>query len=170
MDIDLSRLLAIDPPGCGCTECIIGKRIPLNDPRIEQVIEAVLSGEISVRNNNYCTLVLYRDRHGRYGYVEVPLLDRRYDHRIISEEEVYLPQDEEEAALHLTDENVDVTVPYVPDLEDSLGRKIEDVINYNIQVVNKSGETVILYKTPYDECATTGILAPAEDVKILWYE
>lgn len=37
------RLIAIDPPGCGCTECIIGDYVPLDLATDEQVL-AMLQG------------------------------------------------------------------------------------------------------------------------------
>lgn len=37
--------IAIDPPGCGCTECIIGQYKPLDESTQEQVVD-MLAGRI----------------------------------------------------------------------------------------------------------------------------
>lgn len=42
----MTTLIAIDPPGCGCTECIIGQYVPLNHATPEN-IAAMLSGQLS---------------------------------------------------------------------------------------------------------------------------
>lgn len=40
------RLLAIDPPGCGCTECLTGEYRPLQDATDDD-IRALFAGEIN---------------------------------------------------------------------------------------------------------------------------
>jgi hypothetical protein len=42
------RRTAIDPPGCGCTECLSGEYVPL-DQATDREVELMLKGEI--RNN-----------------------------------------------------------------------------------------------------------------------
>lgn len=37
--------IQVDPPGCGCTECLIGQYVPLDRATSEQVI-ALLCGEL----------------------------------------------------------------------------------------------------------------------------
>lgn len=34
--------IAIDPPGCGCTECIVGQYVPLDRATSEQVVDMLL--------------------------------------------------------------------------------------------------------------------------------
>lgn len=40
-----ARLVAIDPVGCGCTECLIGEYVPLDSARSSD-IQRLLRGEI----------------------------------------------------------------------------------------------------------------------------
>ncbi|MGW3308243.1 hypothetical protein ACWDG9_16840 [Streptomyces sp. NPDC001073] len=40
-----STLIAIDPPGCGCTECMTGEYVPLNRATPDQVA-ALLNGTL----------------------------------------------------------------------------------------------------------------------------
>lgn len=42
------ELIAIDPPGCGCTECITGEYVPLNEATEEQITQMLVG---KVRNN-----------------------------------------------------------------------------------------------------------------------
>jgi len=44
----MERVIAIDPSGCGCTECMVGEYVPLDQATAEQVVD-MLAG--SVRNN-----------------------------------------------------------------------------------------------------------------------
>ena len=37
--------IAIDPPGCGCTECMIGQYVPLDQATGQQVL-ALLAGKL----------------------------------------------------------------------------------------------------------------------------
>ncbi|MFJ5951364.1 hypothetical protein [Streptomyces noursei] len=41
----MSSLIAVDPPGCGCTECIIGQYVPL-DRATPEDIAAMLNGRL----------------------------------------------------------------------------------------------------------------------------
>jgi hypothetical protein len=45
--------IAIDPPGCGCTECIIGEYVPLDEATPAQIAD-LLAGRI-VDNTNSST-------------------------------------------------------------------------------------------------------------------
>lgn len=41
----MPKVIAIDPPGCGCTECIIGEYVPLESANDQQVL-GLLTGRI----------------------------------------------------------------------------------------------------------------------------
>lgn len=47
--------IAIDPPGCGCTECITGEYVPLNDATPRHIAD-MLAGRIG--NNTSLTFTL----------------------------------------------------------------------------------------------------------------
>lgn len=44
------KLVAIDPPGCGCTECLVGEYVPLDRASDEQVA-ALFRGELGDNTN-----------------------------------------------------------------------------------------------------------------------
>jgi hypothetical protein len=46
----MSKVLAIDPTGCGCTECLVGEYVPYNRATAKQ-LKQMLKGKI--RNNTY---------------------------------------------------------------------------------------------------------------------
>lgn len=50
-EIAMKRPIAIDPPGCGCTECITGEYVPLINATAEQITD-MLAGRLG--NNTGC--------------------------------------------------------------------------------------------------------------------
>ena len=48
----MTRLLAIDPRGCGCTECLIGEYVPIDEADAEQ-IRLLMLGRIA--DHSYST-------------------------------------------------------------------------------------------------------------------
>lgn len=170
--MDTSKLLAIDPPGCGCTECSIGEYIPLNDPRIDEVFADVVNGVIELRNNHYCTLVVYRDVRDNYGYVEVPLLQPMSDYLIVPPyTDSYLSDEEAKKVLRITDEITGSLIYPEYSNYETLGKQVADAVNLEIPVINETRETVILYVTRYQESGISSIAdAEEENIKILWYE
>lgn len=170
MSIDISKIIAIDPPGCGCTECIIGEYIPLDSPYIDEVFEAVLNGEISPRNNqNDGTLIIYRMSNGRVYSITDPTMVRRSDMVIIPPSDSYLHEDE--------DDTVDIKT-LEDDYDDDENAKEEKaklitaVVNEYMTATNSTYDTYIAYRSPYGE---TGIIdlpgvTQEDDIAILLYE
>lgn len=58
------KVLAIDPAGCGCTECCTGEYVPLERATDEQLID-LLTGDIE---NNASLVTLTWNRDTRYGW------------------------------------------------------------------------------------------------------
>lgn len=66
--------VAIDPPGCGCTECITGEYIPL-DRATDQQVAALLRGEIHDNTNLAVEVtVVVRDEYGQFSRALDPAL------------------------------------------------------------------------------------------------
>lgn len=66
--------IAIDPPGCGCTECITGEYVPLDQASDRQIAD-LLRGEI--RDNTSLTLetlLVVRDEYGQFSRTLDPAL------------------------------------------------------------------------------------------------
>jgi hypothetical protein len=53
-DID-PKLLAIDPPGCGCTECMVGEYRPLQDAS-EAELRALAAGHLTDNTETHWTI------------------------------------------------------------------------------------------------------------------
>lgn len=84
MSIDVSRVRAIDPSGCGCTECIVGEYIQLDSYHLPEVLEAVLTGEIEIRNNLYeSALIIYRNTSGTASYTTDSAFAERSDYIVV---------------------------------------------------------------------------------------
>lgn len=63
--------IGIDPPNCGCTDCIVGDSIPISDSStIEELIEAHFEEGREVLNRTYYNMVIYMDEsnHGAWIY------------------------------------------------------------------------------------------------------
>lgn len=72
------KLLAIDPEGCGCTECLIGEYRPLNQATDEELGQ-LIRGELKDNTSEYV-----RVEYGEYGGVTVSIGYRT----------VHLPEDD----------------------------------------------------------------------------
>ena len=66
--------IGIDPEGCGCTDCIVGNSIPLDDEaRIQSLALAVAEGARTALNRTGSDLVLVENRAtGTYSFTTVP--------------------------------------------------------------------------------------------------
>lgn len=170
MSLDISKIEAIDPPGCGCMECIVGEYIPLDSPYIDEVFEAVINGEITPRNNqNDGTLIIYRMSNGRVYSTTDPTMVRRSDMVIIPPANSYDDDDE--------DDSIDITkLEYGYEDDEAATEKkaelITAVVNGVMTATNSTDSTYIAYRSPYGE---TGVIelpgvTQEEDVAILLYD
>lgn len=165
MSIDIQKIEAIDPPGCGCTECMIGEYIPLDSPYIDEVLEAVLDGVISPRNNqNDGTLIIYRMRNGRVTTTTDATMVARSDMVIIPPSNSYADEEDEVIDVSKLEEDYE-------DDEEKLSELITAIVN-DEEVTNSSDRTYIAYRSPYGE---TGIIElpgveREEDIAVLLYD
>jgi hypothetical protein len=167
MSIDIGKIDAIDPPGCGCTECIIGEYIPLDSPYIQEVFDAILTGTISPRNNqNNGTLIIYRMSNGRiYDTIDSRIV-RRSDFIIITPNEDYSDEDSEDVI------DVSTLEGKYEDNDEKLTELITSLVNGDATASNPTYDTYIAYRSPYGE---TGIIElpgvqNEEDIAILLYD
>jgi hypothetical protein len=58
------RLIAVDPPECGCTECLIGEYVPL-DMATSAHIRALFRGDLKNNLNTGTTLHVQSDGRDR---------------------------------------------------------------------------------------------------------
>lgn len=81
-----SRVLAIDPTGCGCTDCIVGIYIPLHQANGDQ-IQALLLGVVNDNTGTHFDIkqtpsgtfdVQADDRTFNLNYVALPLTVDNY--------------------------------------------------------------------------------------------
>lgn len=171
MWLDISKIDAIDPPGCGCMECITGEYVPLDSPYINEVFEAILNGEITPRNNqNNGTLIIYRMSNGRiYDTIDSRLV-RRSDFVIITPNDEYVDEDDENTAI-----DVSIIEDMPDDTEEDEKTKsdlITSIVNGEVTVANPNYDTYIAYRSPYGE---TGIIdlpgvQNEDDIAILLYD
>lgn len=168
MSIDISKIDAIDPPGCGCTECIVGEYVPLDSPYIDEVLEAVLNGEIMPRNNqNNGTLIIYRTSGGTiYDMIDSTMV-RRSDIVIVTPNNEYIDEDSEDTAI-----DVSTLEETYDNNEEKLAELITSIVCGDTTASNPTYNTYIVYRSPYGD---TGIIelydvAKEEDVAILLYD
>jgi hypothetical protein len=166
MSIDISKIEAIDPPGCGCMECITGEYVPLDSPYIDEVFEAILAGIITPRNNqNNGTLIIYRMSNGRiYDTIDSRMV-RRSDFVIVTPNEDYFAEDGEDVV------DVSTLEEKYEDEEEKLSELITSVMYGSATASNPTYDTYITYRSPYGE---TGIIElpgvqNEEDIAILLY-
>lgn len=171
MYLNISKVTAIDPPGCGCMECITGEYIPYDSPYIDEVLEAVLNGDISPRNNlNDGTLVIYRTSNGIHSTVDSTMVSGS-DIVILTPNNEYRDEDNENSEI------IDVTTLVDEDEDDeSLAEKrkemIESIVNGDAVVANPTYSTYLAYRSRFGE---TGIIELTNvqteaDIAILLYD
>lgn len=168
MGIDISKIQAIDPPGCGCMECITGEYIPYDSFYIDEVLEAVLSGEITPRNNlNDGTLVIYRNGGRVFSTIDSTMVSRS-NIVIVPPNSVYLDEDDPDEKI------VDVSTleeNYEED-EDKLKELISSIVDNEATASNPSNSTIIVYRSPYGETGLINLYSSIDEdeIAILLYE
>lgn len=171
MSIDISKIEAIDPPGCGCLECIIGEYIPLDSPYIDEVFEAVLNGEITPRNNqNDGTLIIYRMDNGRIYSTTDPTMVRRSDMVIIPPTDSWVDEDEEDTVV-----DVSTLEREYDDTEEAEAKKAElitSIVMEGATTSNPTDNTYIAYRSPYGEAGLIDLpgVRSENDIAILLYD
>lgn len=167
MSIDIMKIEAIDPPGCGCTECIIGEYIPLDSPYIDKVLEAVLDGLITPRNNqNDGTLIIYRV-HGRVHTTTDSQMLRSSDMVVVLPTEDYAIDEDDEDQVDVSKIESDY---YDDDDEEKKEASIMKVMN-GATAVNSTYETYIAYRSRYGETGIINLPVSSEDdFAILLYD
>lgn len=162
MSIDISRIKAIDPPGCGCMECITGEYIPYDSIYIDEVLEAVLNGEITPQNNlNDGTLIIYRLNGRPFSTIDSTMVSRS-DIVIVPPNSVYLDEDEPDESV------VDVSTLeelYEED-EDKMKEMISSIIDDGKTASNPGNYTIIIYVSPYGEAGLINLYSSIDEDEI----
>jgi hypothetical protein len=171
MSIDISKIEAIDPPGCGCMECTIGEYIPLDSPYIGEVFEAILNGEISPRNNqNDGTLIIYRMNNGRIYSVTDPTMVRRSDMVIIPPTDSWVVGDGEDVVIDVSilESEYDAT----DEDKDRKAKLISSIVMDSAAYSNSTDDTYIAYRSPYGDTGVIDLpgVQSESDVAILLYD
>lgn len=171
MSIDINKIEAIDPPGCGCLECITGEYIPLDSPYIDEVFEAVLSGVISPRNNqNDGTLIIYRMSNGRIYSTTDSTMVNRSDMVIIPPTDSWVDEDEEDLVVDVS--KLERDYEDTEEQEEEKAKLITSIVLDGAPYSNPTDCTYIAYRSPYGETGVIDLpgVTNEEDVAILLYE
>jgi hypothetical protein len=168
MSIDISKIQAIDPTGCGCMECITGEYIPYDSYYIDEVLEAILDGKISPRNNlNDGTLIIYR-LNGRVCSTIDSTMVSRSDIVIVPPNSIYLDEDDPDEKI------VDISTleEKYEDDEDKMKELISSVVDSDATASNPGSYTIIVYRSPYGETGLINLYSSIDEdeVAILLYE
>ena len=145
----LTSITAIDPPGCGCLDCITGKSAPIDSPHIDEIFEAVVEGELDRPQNRTTdgTLILYRS-HGRVFHDTSPAMVDGSKCRVV------FPSKEDNTHFLPEEDAIDVSLLEAQP-EDEQGRAITRLLDEDAEAKNPTRSTYILFRSPYGE---TGIV------------
>lgn len=170
MSIDISKIQAIDPPGCGCMECITGEYVPYDSLYIDEVLEAVLNGEITPRNNlNDGTLIIYRgSSNGRVLSTIDSTMVSRSDIIIVPPNSIYLDEDDPDEKI------VDISSLAENYDDDNEEQKtlISSIVDSEATASNPGHSTIIVYRSPYGETGLINLYSSIDEdeIAILLYE
>jgi hypothetical protein len=155
--------IGIDPAECGCTDCIVGNSIPLGDAHlIEELVRAHFEEGRKVIFRCGGAIVLYRSRNGEYKwqplYSEAPV---QYD--VISPEQHEYDYMDGEGTIVTEDAfpRPESTI----DVGDSQGmeRLVEEHFVEGEIIINRTKETLIVYRTAYGEFRHVSISADDDE-------
>lgn len=151
-------------------ECITGEYIPYDSIYIDEVLEAVLNGEISPRNNlNDGTLIVYRgSSNGRVLSTIDSTMVGRSDIVIVPPNAIYLDEDDPDEKV------VDISTleAKYEDGEDKLKELISSIVDSEATASNPGSSTIIVYRSPYGETGLIDLYSSIDEdeVAILLYE
>lgn len=168
MSIDIYKIEAIDPPGCGCMECITGEYIPYDSYYIDEVLEAILDDKITPRNNlNDGTIIIYRSGGTVFSMIDSTMV-RRSDILIVPPNSIYL--DEDEAEENIVD--ISTLEELYEDDEDKLKEKTSSIVDGSATASNPGNSTIIAYRSQYGETGLINLYSSIDEdeVAILLYD
>lgn len=159
----IGNAIGIDPDDCGCTDCIVGNSIPLSQTHlIEELIKAYFEEGREVVYRCGGAIVLYRSKNGEYKweqlYSEPPVI-----HNMIS------PEDYEYSYMvgegTIVTGNSAVRLEGVVNVDDRAG--MESLVERHFVdgeiIINRTEETLIVYRTAYGEFRHLSINAEDND-------
>lgn len=145
MDDKLGKVQAIDPPSCGCPECLTGEYLPRDSPVLPEVLEAALASRIPpLRNNTNETMIVYRDNNGAAQYHTDSSLSQYSDYLLVPAHTTY------ESAT----DQLDVSGLHSCNQEDkqaATANHVKEVVEGKRRAANPTSTTYLIYVTPYKE-------------------
>jgi hypothetical protein len=158
--------IGIDPSGCGCTDCIVGNSIPLDQTHmITELVRAHFEEGRRVIYRDGGAIVLYRSRNGEYKW-EALYSESPVTHDVISPEmeEYNYMAGEGTIVTNGVSASADGTV----DVDDRKGmeRLIERHFVDGEIIINRTAATLLVYRSAYREFRHVSIDAEDEDPAI----
>lgn len=155
--------IGIDPTECGCTDCIVGNSIPLGQTQmIEELVRMHFEEGRKVIFRCGGAIVLYRSRNGEYKW-EPLYSEDLIQHDVISPEQQEYDYMVGEGTIVIED-----TFPRpegTVDVGDRQGMALL-VENHFVEgeiIINRTKETLVVYRTAYGEFQHVSINADDDE-------
>lgn len=156
---DIRKVIAIDPEGCGCTECSIGLYVPYDSSDINEVLEAALEGMIDPQSNMHGgTLAVWRSSDGSVDSRVVHGLTQYTDMEIITPTD-YIEPDSDSIDVYAVDDLED---------EDEKSKILSRILEGDDTAVNSGAYTYVVWYAhgEYNLEELTG--TTTDEIKFLW--
>lgn len=170
----INNAIGIDPAGCGCLDCGIGNSIPEDeDQKITELLKAHFEEGREIVNRSGSTVVAYRNRRGDYESTWVPVSESRTNFEVIAPEEAYFDYSMDEGTVvsddHTPEDEAEGAVKVEDD--DAMKELVEKHFKHGEIIVNRTSETLVVYRTAYGESGHVSIDAENDEplVSVLHY-
>lgn len=142
--------IGIDPKGCGCTDCIVGNSIPLDQTHlIAELVRAHFEEGRRVIYRCGGAIVLYQSKNGEYKWEEL-YSEPPVSHEVISPELEEYNYMTGEGTIVTDGSSSDEDTVDVDDRK-SMERLVERRFVDGEIIINRTAATLLVYRTAYGE-------------------
>lgn len=161
----IGNAIGIDPSGCGCDGCTDGSSIPEDDTaHIAELIEEHFTQSREIINRTGSAIVVYQSRRDEYEFSYLPE-SGHFEVEVINQHDGYFDDLNQPFTVvrdSYTPPEVDITAVDVHN-DEELKMLIEKHFREGVEIINRTSETLVVYRTGYGESGYLSVDADTEE-------